>query len=149
MAFMTWTEDISVNEEIDAQHRRLFDIVNELHTSVTAGAERSAIAKVFNELVDYTIEHFQTEERYFLSLAYPDSKAHTKEHNDLTEEVARLEGQFAAGDLVISFELLDFLYDWLMKHTSDSDMKFKSFLDGGTAADPAEDRLTTPARSPL
>jgi len=130
MAFITWTKKISVNDEIDAQHRKLFDILNELHASVTAGAERSALARVFNELIDYTIEHFQTEERYFIDLAYPDAQAHTKEHNDLTTQVVRLQGQFAEGDLVISFELLDFLYEWLMMHTSESDVRFREFLDG-------------------
>ena len=129
MAFMTWTNEISVNDEIDAQHKKLFDIVNELHASVTAGAERSTLAHIFNELIDYTIDHFQTEERYFVNLSYPDSQPHKKEHDDLTEQVVKLQSQFAEGDLVISFELLDFLYDWLMKHTSDSDIKFKRFLE--------------------
>ena len=130
MAFITWTDEISVNDEIDAQHKKLFDIVNELHASVTVGAERSTLANIFNELIDYTIYHFQTEERYFVDLAYPDAQAHKKEHDDLTEQVVKLQSQFAEGDLVISFELLDFLYDWLMKHTSDSDIKFRRFLEG-------------------
>lgn len=137
MTFMTWSEDLSVNDEIDAQHKRLFDIVNELHASVTAGAERSALTRVFNELIDYTIEHFQTEERSFAALAYPDALTHKKEHDDLTAQVVKLQNQFVEGDLVISFELLDFLHDWLMNHTSDSDIKFKRFLDtreGGAAA---------------
>lgn len=140
MTFITWTDDLSVNDEIDAQHKRLFGIVNELHASVTAGAERSALSRVFNELIDYTIDHFQTEERSFAALAYPDAPAHKKEHDDLTAQVLRLQSQFIEGDLVISFELLDFLYDWLMNHTSDSDIKFKNFLDvrGGGAETPRQ-----------
>jgi hemerythrin len=130
MAFIIWTDEISVNDEIDAQHKKLFDIVNELHASVTAGAERSTLANIFNELIDYTINHFQTEERYFVDLSYPDAQVHKKEHDDLTEEVVKLQSQFVEGDLVISFELLDFLYDWLMKHTSESDIKFRRFLEG-------------------
>jgi hemerythrin len=130
MAFITWTVAISVNDEIDTQHKKLFDILSELHASVTAGSERSTLARIFNELIDYTINHFQTEERYFADLAYPDAQAHKREHDELTEQVVRLQGQFAEGDLVISFELLDFLYDWLMKHTSDSDVRFRIFLDG-------------------
>jgi hemerythrin len=130
MAFMDWTDEIAVNDEIDAQHRKLFAIVNELHASVTAGAERSSLAKIFNELIDYTIVHFQTEERYFAELSYPDAQAHKREHDELTGQVVTLQGQFADGDLVISFELLDFLYDWLKTHTSDSDVKFRRFLEG-------------------
>lgn len=130
MAFITWTAAISVNAEIDAQHMKLFDILNEIHVLVTEGSERGALAKVFNELIDYTIYHFQTEERCFAELAYPDARVHKKEHDELTAQVVALQSQFVEGDLVISFELLDFLYDWLMKHTSDSDIKFRKFLDG-------------------
>ncbi len=43
--------------------------------------------------------------------------------------LVKLKSQFDEGGLVVSFELLDFLYDWLMKHTSDSDIKFRRFLD--------------------
>jgi hemerythrin len=137
MAFMRWTEELSVNDEIDAQHRRLFGIVNELHSSVTTGAERGALAKVFNELIDYTIYHFQTEEGYFARLGYPEADAHKREHDDLAAQVLRLQEQFAEGDLVISFELLDFLYDWLMKHTGDTDLKFKRFLNEWKVSDPS------------
>lgn len=130
MAFMEWTDGISVNDEIDEQHRMLFAIVNELHAAVTAGAERSVLARVFGELIDYTIIHFRTEERYFAELAYPDAAAHKAEHDDLTMQVLRLHSRFENGDLVISFELLDFLYDWLMRHTGETDLKFRAFLDG-------------------
>lgn len=129
MAFINWTSDLSVNAEIDRQHQKLFAIVNELHESVTAGAERSALARIFDELIDYTIYHFQTEERYFAELDYPDAATHKREHDDLTRQVVKLHEQFVEGDLVISFELLDFLYDWLMTHTGDSDIKFKSYLN--------------------
>lgn len=129
MAFINWTTDLAVNGDIDAQHQRLFAIVNDLHAAVTAGAERSVLARVFDELIDYTIYHFQTEERYFASLAYPEAGTHKTEHDDLTAQVVKLQSQFIDGDLVISFELLDFLYDWLMTHTGNSDIAFKKFLD--------------------
>lgn len=94
------------------------------------GAERNALARVFGELIDYTVYHFQTEERLFTELSYPDATSHKKEHDELTAQALALQGQFEVGDLVISFELLDFLYDWLMNHTSDTDLKFKEFLGG-------------------
>jgi hemerythrin-like metal-binding protein len=137
MAFMEWTADLSVNDEIDAQHKRLFEIVVELHASVTEGAERSVLARVFVELIDYTIEHFRTEEGYFTELSYPDAERHTKEHDDLTAQVLELQKRFIEGDLIISFELLDFLYDWLMTHTGDSDIRFAKFLNEGIGQDPA------------
>ncbi|MBP7654136.1 hemerythrin family protein [Candidatus Dependentiae bacterium] len=128
MAFITWTQDIAVNEEIDNQHKNLFDILNKLHESVTAGAEQGALAKILISLIDYTVEHFETEEKYFAKYSYPDTEAHKKEHVDLTQKAIDLQQQFKDGNLTISFDLLDFLYDWLTTHTSESDKKFSEFL---------------------
>ncbi len=128
MAFIVWTADIAVNDEIDEQHKKLFDILNDLHESVTAGAEQGVLAEVFNLLIDYTVEHFETEENYFTQCSYPDTDAHKKEHNDLTQKAIELQQEFKSGNLTISFDLLDFLYDWLMEHTSNQDKKFASYL---------------------
>lgn len=128
MAFITWTSDISVNEEIDEQHKNLFELLNKMHESVTAGAEQGTIAKILISLIDYTVEHFETEEQYFALNSYPDIEEHKKEHVELTQKAIELQQQFKDGNLTISFELLDFLYDWLTNHTSNSDKKFSNFL---------------------
>ena len=128
MAFITWTKEITVTEEIDSQHRKLFDMCNELHHSVTFGAERRTLAIGFSGMIDYTVEHFHTEERLFSATNYPDAAAHKKEHDELTETAVKLQQQFSEGNLVISFDLLNFLYDWLMNHTSGSDKAFGAYL---------------------
>lgn len=128
MAFITWTDDISVNEEIDEQHKNLFDILNKLHTAVTSGAEQSQLTQIFDSLIDYTVSHFDTEEKYFKTYSYPGTDEHKKEHKELTEKALELQSAYREGNLTISFDLLDFLYDWLKDHTSDSDKKFADFL---------------------
>ena len=128
MAFITWTNDISVNEEINNQHKNLFDILNKLHESVTAGAEQGTLAKILVSLIDYTVEHFETEEKYFAEYSYPHTAEHKNEHIKLTQAAIELQEKFKEGNLTISFDLLDFLYDWLTTHTSDSDKKFSDFL---------------------
>lgn len=128
MAFITWTEDIAVNDEIDEQHKQLFDILNKLHAAVTNGVEQAQITQIFDSLIDYTVLHFDTEEKYFKEYDYPGTDDHKKEHKDLTEKALELQREYREGALTISFDLLDFLYDWLKDHTSDSDKKFAEFL---------------------
>ena len=128
MAFITWTVDIAVNDEIDEQHKQLFDILNKLHAAVTNGVEQAQITQIFDSLIDYTVLHFDTEEKYFKEYDYPGTDDHKKEHKDLTEKALELQREYREGALTISFDLLDFLYDWLKDHTSDSDKKFAEFL---------------------
>ena len=45
---------------IDEQHRNLVDIINRLAKSVALGSENVELNSIFDELVEYTVYHFQT-----------------------------------------------------------------------------------------
>lgn len=129
MAFIEWTGKNQIGiPEVDEQHQKLFDILNRLHAAVSTGDEQGTIFGVLNELVDYTVYHFNTEEELFKKFNYPAMDEHVVEHNSLTKQAIDLQGQLRDGSATISFELLDFLYDWLMDHTTGLDMEFGNFI---------------------
>ena len=127
MALLLWTEDLSVNEEIDYQHKKLFDIFNQLHEKITSGEDTLAIDNLM-ELFDFALLHFETEEELYQKLSYPGYVEQKKEHDELTVKIMALQKKAEAGELTISFDLLDFLYDWLLRHTSTIDKKFAEFF---------------------
>ena len=128
MAFMEWSERYTLGlEEVDEQHQHLFELVNHLHALVAAGDDQSTAGKVLDELVDYTVEHFATEERLFLAHQYPRYEEHKKEHDELTRQALEIQEKFREKEITVTFALLDFLSDWLKNHTTDSDMKFARF----------------------
>jgi hemerythrin len=129
MAFMTWDDKYSLKmKEVDEQHQHLFELINRLHEAVVTGEERTTLAEILDELIDYTVEHFQTEEKLFEEHNYPEYDMHKKEHDDLTKKVLELQTQFGEGSATISFEVLDFLNDWLLNHTLHSDQKYSLYL---------------------
>ncbi len=129
MAFLAWTDQFRLNvKEIDEQHKYLFSLLNRLHNSVIEGAEQSALDKVLAELIEYTVYHFNSEEKLLKENNYPELDIHKQEHDELTRKVIELQTKFRDGSATISFEVLDFLSDWLTKHTMGSDQRYAAFI---------------------
>jgi len=129
MAFIKWDEKYSLKmKEVDEQHQHLFELINKLHEAVITGKERTTLAEMLNELIDDTVEHFQTEEKLFEEHKYPEYDIHKKEHDDLTKRILELQTQFGKCRAIISFEVLGFINDWLLDHTLHSDQKYFLYM---------------------
>lgn len=128
MAFMEWSDKYVLGLiEVDEQHQHLFTLVNELHDLVVNGDDQSAVGKVLDDLIDYTVEHFAREERLFQENQYPNYDNHKHEHDDLTRQVLVLQENFRDKKITLSFEVLDFLHDWLYEHTTSSDLDYATY----------------------
>ncbi|MCP5002917.1 MAG: hemerythrin family protein [Planctomycetes bacterium] len=60
---------------------------------------------------------------------YPEYEAHKCEHDELTMRVVGFQRVFLEGSATVSYELLDFLSEWITKHTMVVDRKYSSFLN--------------------
>lgn len=130
MAFIEWTEKSMVNiVKVDAQHKKLFEILNRLHASVVEGKEQSELIDILDQLIEYTVEHFETEEELFLDHGFPGYEEHKAAHDQLTATAVELQGKLKGGSATLSFEVLDFLHDWLMDHTLGLDKEMGPYLN--------------------
>jgi len=130
MPFIQWTIKNKVNVKVvDEQHQKLFDILNRLHDAVVRGLEQGVLFAILDELVDYTVYHFQTEEKLFQDYDFPGYAEHKAEHDRLTGTAVELQGKLREGSATLSYELLDFLHDWLMDHTLGLDQEMGPFLN--------------------
>ena len=129
MAFMPWSQKYMVDiTEIDAQHIKLFDLINELHASMMGGQSSATVGRTIDGLVDYVRLHFNTEERLFARHGYTDSAAHKREHEEFTKRVLDFQAQYHEGASAISVELVEFLVTWLKNHVMGSDKKYAPFM---------------------
>ena len=112
---------------IDAQHQSLFEAINKLADSFRAGNSKSQVKASLDFLVDYTVEHFQTEERFMREMNYPRLAEHVGEHAQLMEQVRDLQMDLMDGKPVI-MEVTIFLAEWLKAHIHDSDMAYVYFM---------------------
>jgi hemerythrin-like metal-binding protein len=130
MALLTWNDAYSVKiKEIDLQHQKLVELVNELHHNMKQGKGKEIVGKILHDLVDYTVYHFATEEKLFAKYSYPDSRVHIREHQDLVEQVSANVKEFEKGKGVLPMDLMEFLKNWLVNHIAKSDKNYSSFFN--------------------
>jgi len=109
---------------MDNQHRRLFDLINELSEAVTEGKGREAMLPVLDALIDYTGKHFADEERLLEEIRYVDLDAQRRSHQAFVAKVLESRAGFEAGTGLGASEVINFLNDWLVKHIGAMDKKY-------------------------
>jgi hemerythrin len=130
MPLMSWSETLSVKvDEIDNQHKRLVELVNELHDAMAQGKGRDVMGKTLGGLVDYTKTHFADEERLMIKYNYPGYAQQKAEHDALAKKVLDLQSQYLLGKAALTLEVMRFLQDWLSAHIQKVDRQFGSYLN--------------------
>lgn len=111
------------NKTIDRQHKRLFDLVNELDTA----QEQNERKEAFLNLYHYTREHFNAEESLMQKSNYPDFKAHKKLHEELLGQLSIVASQPLTNfERYTSFRV--FIDKWLIDHIEKEDKAFGLFM---------------------
>ena len=129
MALLNWNDSYALgNTQIDADHRQLFDLINDFHYAFTLNHDRGEIARLLNSLIHYSEDHFQREEQMMVERGYPDVEKHRAEHERLFETVFTLQSKFESRELKMEKETVEFLRHWLTDHIADDDRKFAKFL---------------------
>ena len=109
---------------IDAQHRRLVELLNLLASHIAFRSDLPQISEVFDALSEYTIYHFETEEAIWREYL-PDDPAevsHRATHDGFVQEIARLRAEQRTRPLSIVVEdTLGFLARWLASHILETD----------------------------
>ncbi len=130
MPLIAWSDALSVNvQEIDSQHKRLVELVNQVHDAMSQGRGREVIGKVLDGLIEYTRTHFAAEERLMITHVYPSYVSHKVEHDALTKKVLDLQSQYLTGQGVLTMEVMNFLRDWLSHHIMTLDKAFGAYLN--------------------
>ncbi len=130
MAFFTWNDKYSVGiKELDAQHKQLINILNELYEAMQNATAQNALGKIINELVSYTKLHFATEEKYMERYNYSGLASQKKEHEKFVEKVNLFKQDFESGKLALSLNVASFVKDWLSSHILGSDKQYGPFLN--------------------
>jgi hemerythrin-like metal-binding protein len=109
---------------MDKQHRRLFDLINDLNEAIVEGKGRDVMASVFDALIDYTAKHFADEEKILEETAYPDLPAQRASHQAFVAKVLEAREAFRTGTGMVASDVINFLNDWLVKHIGGMDKKY-------------------------
>jgi len=135
MPLVSWSDEYSVCiREIDDQHKKLFDLINELHEAMKAAKGKTVLGKVIKELVSYTEFHFSTEEILLKNCNYPNFHQHKQQHDEFTKKVKEFEQKYLNGTVLLSQEIVSFLKDWLINHIKETDKQYSLFIINANVA---------------
>ncbi len=116
MAFVYWTSDLDTGfEDIDDQHRKLVDYINQLYDAKQSG-DQEAIEREFQHLIDYTIEHFSYEEMMLAEAQYRLLEPHRKVHENFVNKMSTLQARYHNGDAEALEEVINLCEGWLFRH---------------------------------
>jgi hemerythrin-like metal-binding protein len=124
-----WSDSYSVGiAEIDNQHIHLIELINQFYNAFLEGRAATFIDTVYNEMINYTDYHFTTEENYLKKHNYPEIKEHTALHQSFIEKINVMLEEYKSGSLTISYDLMNFLRDWLLNHIKGTDMLYAQYF---------------------
>lgn len=130
MPIVTWSEEYSVNvKEIDIQHQKMLQLVNNLHSAVETCIDKNDLKKLLIELVEFTRMHFSTEELLMKKYDYPELVAHHKEHRMLLQHMSDLVNAVSGGNCPTFYSDYDVSTDWALIHISEHDKSLGAFLN--------------------
>ena len=121
-----FTEDCMIHvEEIDNEHRRLFQMINEAVALVDSTDDVQVIvSNLIKNLKDYAATHFAHEEAYMERMNDPELELQKKAHAAFTAKINAFELDTSTPEaLRASLQgLLEYLVRWLYRHILSSDM---------------------------
>lgn len=140
-----WLPEYAVGvQQIDGEHQRLFALADRMHRALLAGKGKEALDALLAELVEYAWRHFAHEEQLMQRIQYPAYQEHRRQHADLRSEVLAMQRRAASGELTMTIEVMQFLMEWLKRHTLSSDRGIATYL--ARPANAAQDLNPPPVR---
>ncbi len=122
---MEWDDKYSVGISIiDEDHRKFIDIINKAIVAREQSDNSERVKEVLQEMTNYALTHFATEETYMDEFNYPEYQGHKEEHRDFSIETIAYRDKVIKGDYQIANEILEYLKWWLINHIQDTVKKY-------------------------
>jgi len=133
MPQIEWSKDLETgNELVDNQHKGLFNLLNDLSTSIYEKKSKKVLKESIEKLTLYVVEHFSAEESFMLKEKYPAFAEHKKIHEDLFIETATIiEAYRNTDDHRMAIPIVVFLTKWITNHIQKEDKKFFDWVREG------------------
>ena len=126
--FAKWRDEYSVGISVfDVHHNKILTIVSDFYKSLKNNED--GLAKLLDDVIEYSVYHFNAEEKCFKRFKYPDMDSHIDKHKEFIKKISEMKTRFDVGKEVLSLEMTTFLKDWWVNHINNVDKKYSLFLN--------------------
>lgn len=114
--------------EIDLQHRRLVEIINQIEAALDSGADAQSLRDLLDVLIQFTEFHFFSEEHFMRRHGFPGEAPHREGHHHLVDQLLALRAELTSTAKNEICHTIGFLADWLLDHIVNADRELGAFL---------------------
>ena len=135
----TWNDAYLLDiPEIDKQHKKLFEIYDELTHIVSDNEPQNDynIKQILISLEEYTKFHFKTEEKYMANIECEELEQHKNEHRLFENKLVDWQLAFEYKNSMLAKNILNFIKKWLVTHIMGSDTYYKDKMKKYLSANP-------------
>lgn len=127
---MQWRDHFKTGvPEIDEQHKKLFQIANQLEAAHNTNSMYQEMGRSLKLLVDYSMQHFKTEEAYMQKIGFPKLESHMAKHRDFMKQIMEVLVKLKSDKHVSPSQLIKMTSHWIFDHTLNDDIRIKHFLE--------------------
>ena len=128
---IAWSEEYELgNDFVDSQHKRLFELVNNIGKTCNEGGDIDTLGETLDFLLQYTVQHFNDEESLQVKYNFPEYEYHKKLHKEfedtISEKVSEFKEKGSTNDLLDTVNM--FVIEWLVNHILKEDMKIGEYI---------------------
>jgi hemerythrin len=117
------------SREIDGQHERLLDLIDQLEEVMRLGQSRRKQAAALTDLLAWTKVHFAFEESLMDNYGLTASATHKAHHREFLEQVETVTTKFTAGTVNLTSKLIGTLRSWQKDHIVKDDLRLVNELN--------------------
>ncbi len=128
---LKWDDNLKVGVvAIDAQHKELYDKINDLLAAMSTGKGKTEILSTLSFLETYVIKHFSDEEKLQVNSKYPGYNVQKKEHEAFKKRLADLKSGINNNTpgLATVLEVQKEMNVWWTHHITVLDMELGKYL---------------------
>lgn len=122
---LEWSDNLSVSvRQIDEQHEKLVEAINELNSKLQAGSSQEELKKTIEEIVYLASDNMRLEEEMMRELYFPGFQAHFLCHAEVASKLHELRAQSERTGFVLTREVPAALMNCLSRHIRDVDRRY-------------------------
>lgn len=134
--YIEWDSSMDTGIElIDTDHKILIGLINQLQNATDYKVDENNIDKIMDELLNYTLYHFEREELLMRDNNYPGYKQHKQLHQNMILKMDECMQTYKSNPENTIDKTLNFLKHWLINHIKGDDKQYIPYLKNNKSND--------------
>jgi hemerythrin len=124
-----WSKNFEVgHERIDFEHKIFLNLIRDTSLLSQREVSRQRVLRHLNEVKQYAMFHFTSEENIMFDVDYPDITAHKNEHDKLLALFDSRLHEYRSEEIDLD-EVVEFLFEWFALHTTQVDTQLAKYIE--------------------